>query len=315
MYRPLVSVMIPFYNSRQTIGRCLDSVAVQTYRPLEVLLVDDCGSDDCLEIVKQFVEVNKDKQLNFRIIRHTENRGLAAARISAVSNAAGEYFTAVDSDDYIDPETIEEYVKASDNGKFDVVAAGVTYEYPDKSERKLFQPGEMLVLNEMTINAMHFSFSTKFIRTSFLRSIETFIPRQDYWEDLGAVARLLAAGAKATILNKCCYHYVQYNGGAMTKRNREKVLQQHIQVARSLEQWMKEHDCYTPNEPFMLYLKFIAKVKYMRNFTELRQHPVQRLKAWRDTFPEVNTRIMSFKKVPLYYRLLFLAAKKISDFF
>ena len=312
MYRPLVSVIIPYYNSQPTIGRCIDSVATQTYRPLEVLLIDDNSSDGSLDIVKQYIENNSDKLLSFKLIRHTENLGSASARISGINAASGEYLTSLDSDDYIDPETVEEYVKASQGGRFDIVAAGMKYEYPDRSEEWLFKPNEKLALKEVTINAMHFSLANKLIRTSSLRDVDAFIHNQNYWEDLGAIARLLASGATATILNRCYYHYVQYNSNSLTKGNQDKVLHQHIQVAKSLEQWMKARDCYAENEEFMLYLKFIAKVKYLRNYSALLAQPVQRLRAWRDTFPESNTRIMSYSKVPLKYRLLFQIAKQIS---
>lgn len=312
MFRPLVSVMIPFYNSRETLGKCLDSVVAQTYRPLEILLVDDCGIDDSRRIADQFLKNNKDSDLTIRIITHSENRGLAAARISAIEAAYGEYFAAVDSDDYVDADAIEEYVKATDNGRFDIVAAGVRYEYPNKSKDWLYVPGENFALSEVTINAMHFLFTNKLMRTSALRSIQAFVPRQDYWEDLGALVRLLASGVSTTILNRCYYHYVQYNAGAMTKGNQDKVLKQHIDVAKSIEDWMYKNGYYADNEQFMLYLKFIAKVKYLRNFSEVKRHPVRRLRAWRDTFPEVNTHIMSFRKVPIRFRLLFKAAFFVS---
>ncbi|MCM1319246.1 MAG: glycosyltransferase [Muribaculaceae bacterium] len=312
MYRPLVSVMIPFYNSRETLTRCLDSIVAQTYRPLELLLVDDCSLDGSHEIVERYIAKNNDDSLLIRLMRQSGNQGVSAARIVAIQSATGEYITAVDADDYIDPQTISEYVAAARMGEVDIVAAGMTYDYSDRSTLWLFKPNEQLHLSQVTINAFHFSLNNKLIRTSLLQQISGLTPGHDCWEDLGTVARLLAIGATTTILNKGYYHYVQESYGSITKSASDKILHQHIEVARSLEEWMCQHGYYKENEQFMLYLKFIAKVKYLRNISALLRHPLGRLRQWRDTFPEVNSHIMSFKHVPLHYRIMFYGAHIVS---
>lgn len=313
MYQPLVSVMIPFYNNQDTIQRCLDSVVALTYRPLEVLLIDDAGSDHSVCIVRDFISRHsEDDSLSIRLISQPENRGLAAARIRAIDEASGEYFTAIDADDYIEPEAITEYIKATDSGKFDMVASGIIYQYPTHSEKHLYKQGEALTLHDATINAMHFSFANKLIRTACLKSIDLFIPGQDSWEDLGAVSRLLASGISVTVLNEAFYHYVQYNPDSLTKYKADHILHQHIIMARSVEQWMSQRGLDSENQDFLTYLKFIAKVKYLRNPPELLRHPLYRLRAWRNTFPEVNSRILSLRHLPLHYRLMFFTARLLS---
>lgn len=313
MYKPLVSVMIPFYNNQATIQRCLDSVVALSYRPLEVLLVDDAGTDDCLNIVQRYIANNTDRLLTLKLLRQPRNMGLACARIRGISEASGEYIAFVDADDYIQPQAITEYVKASAEGRYDMVAAGVIYQYPNRSDVKLYKPGESLNLREATINAMHFLLTNKLIRTSCLKVAGTHTPGQDYWEDLGAVCRLLASGASTKVLDGAWYHYVQYNATAMTKSDPDRVLHQHIEVARSLEQWMEERGVAAENRQFLTYLKFIAKVKYLRNPRQLIRHPIRRLRAWRDTFPEVNPHIFSLKHVQLRYRLIFAIARILSS--
>lgn len=194
-YRPLVSVMIPFHNASDTLDRCLRSVVALTYRPLDVIIVDDASSDDGYRIVEGMVKIYAGEGLHIRLFRHETNRGVAAARACALTHAEGEYITAVDADDYIDPGAVDAYVAATDGGRADIVAGGVFYEYPGKSVPVLFRPGERLTLEEASIDSLHFLLTNKLLRTSMLREMHPFTPGQDCWEDLGAVSRMLASGA------------------------------------------------------------------------------------------------------------------------
>lgn len=311
-FRPLVSIMIPFHNAADTLGRCLDSVARLTYRPLDVVLVDDAGSDNGVAIVQDFIERCADDSLSIRLLRHDTNRGVAAARALALAEARGEYITAVDADDFVDPAAVSAYVAATRGGQADVVAAGVFYEYPNKTLPVLFRPDEVLSLDEVRIDSLHFLLTNKLIRTSLLRFVSPFTPGQDCWEDLGALSRVLALGAGTVVLPEAYYHYVQGSAGSLTKSDPDKILHQHIAVARSLEEWMAERGLAERYGKYLTYLKFIAKVKWLRNPARLRKHPLRRLRSWRDTFPEVNDRIMSLKHVSLRHRLLFLTSRQLS---
>ena len=82
-----ISILIPIYNVENYIIRCLNSVIEQTYRgPLECILVDDCGNDNSISLVKKFLD-SYSGNVKFRILHHDHNRGLAAARNTAVENA------------------------------------------------------------------------------------------------------------------------------------------------------------------------------------------------------------------------------------
>lgn len=95
-----VSIVIPVYNSETYLGRCLESVGAQDYRPLECILVDDRGDDGSFRVADEFVRAYKGP-VDFRIIRHDENRGAAVARNTGIDAATGDYLLFVDSDDHI----------------------------------------------------------------------------------------------------------------------------------------------------------------------------------------------------------------------
>lgn len=96
---PLLSVIVPVYNVEDYVGRCVDSILNQTYRNLEVILVDDGATDSSGAICDAFQE----KDSRVRVI-HKENGGLSSARNTGLEAATGEYITFVDSDDWIEAD-------------------------------------------------------------------------------------------------------------------------------------------------------------------------------------------------------------------
>ena len=98
-----ISVIIPIYNVEKYIAECLESVINQTYSNLEIICIDDCGSDNSMKIVQEYA----DKDSRIKIIRHEENSGLAPARNTGLNNADGDYILFLDSDDYLMPDIIQ----------------------------------------------------------------------------------------------------------------------------------------------------------------------------------------------------------------
>ena len=102
MTQPLISVIVPCYNVEEYLPRCVESVLNQTYRNLEILLVDDGSPDRCGEICDEYAAVDS----RVKVI-HKENGGLSDARNVALNVMKGEYVTFVDSDDYVAADYVE----------------------------------------------------------------------------------------------------------------------------------------------------------------------------------------------------------------
>ena len=103
-----VSIIIPVYNVREYIHECLESVTIQSSDiRIECILVDDCGSDDSIKIAEKFIE-SYVGPIKFRIVKHDCNRGLSAARNTAINVAKGKYLYFLDSDDKLYPYSIDE---------------------------------------------------------------------------------------------------------------------------------------------------------------------------------------------------------------
>lgn len=138
-----VSIIIPIFKVEQYIERCVCSVLNQTYRELEVILIDDCSPDHSLDIAKQVVEKSeKSRDLNFVYLKHETNRGLSAARNSGIKAATGDYFYLLDSDDEITTICIESLVSlAQKYNNVDIVQGNTwcnkdSYKWLDYSTRK-----------------------------------------------------------------------------------------------------------------------------------------------------------------------------------
>lgn len=108
----LVSVIVPLYNQCAFIRDCILSVASQTHRNLEVVVVDDCSTDVSAEAAAEALREFGHRFSAHRIVRHNTNKGLACARNTAVSNSSGESLFALDSDNLIYPRAIERLLEA-----------------------------------------------------------------------------------------------------------------------------------------------------------------------------------------------------------
>ena len=118
---PKVSVIIPVYNAKDYLGRCLDSVINQTLKDIEIICINDCSKDNSLEILKEYS--SKDKRI--KLINHKTNKGESAARNTGLDNAKGEYIAFLDNDDTIDSNFYEKLYKKATETNADIVKGEV----------------------------------------------------------------------------------------------------------------------------------------------------------------------------------------------
>lgn len=118
MLQPKITVVIPVYNVAPYITRSLESIANQTYKNIEVIFVDDCGVDNSAEIIYEYMS---DTLIDCKLLRHSCNRGLSAARNTGLEAATGDYVYFLDSDDDITPDCIESLVAPLNLWQYDVV--------------------------------------------------------------------------------------------------------------------------------------------------------------------------------------------------
>lgn len=103
---PQISIIIPIYNVAPYINRCLQSIGAQSYQRIECILIDDCSTDNSMQIAEQYIS-NYNGNIVFNIIHHQQNNGLSAARNTGLNASTCDYVYFIDSDDAISPNCIE----------------------------------------------------------------------------------------------------------------------------------------------------------------------------------------------------------------
>lgn len=187
---PLVTVVVPIYNVERYLDACVESVVGQTYRNLEVILVDDGATDSCP--AKCDAWVARDPRV--RVI-HKQNQGLGMARNSGLEAASGKYVCFFDSDDFIDADTVESAVGAAVRDGADIVLFGMRSVSTDGSA----------VLAEMVPRCSKESFAGDEVQATFLPFLMG--PDLRTGEDWGLMASACGCLIDNRILSACGFRF------------------------------------------------------------------------------------------------------------
>ena len=117
-----VSVIIPIYNCEKYLPECLDSIIAQTVTDIEIICVDDCSTDNSLNILNEYAK----KDSRIRVLALDKNGKQGRARNKALDIAKGEFVVFVDADDYLAPDAVEDLLLAANNSNADIVVANVS---------------------------------------------------------------------------------------------------------------------------------------------------------------------------------------------
>ena len=201
----MISVIVPVYKVEPYLQQCVDSILNQTYRDLEVLLIDDGSPDKCGEICDEYEK--KDKRIR---VFHTENRGLSAARNLGLREAKGDYIGFVDSDDWIEPDMYEELLRRVEETGADIATSGFWVEFSDSSQKSMsslsvYEGTESLkaLLDQKISNHVW----NKLYRKDLLNA-DPF-PDKSNHEDIATMHKFLNAAQVVATVPDSKYHYRQ----------------------------------------------------------------------------------------------------------
>ena len=125
----VVSVIVPIYNVEEYLPRCIESIISQTYKELEIILVDDGSIDNCLNICEKYAKLDG----RVRVV-HKKNQGVSSARNSGLDIMTGEFITFVDSDDFLDKNAIERWIKMIEIYNTDIVISSFDKYYDEDTK-------------------------------------------------------------------------------------------------------------------------------------------------------------------------------------
>ena len=119
-----ISIVMTAYNMNQYIGQAIESCLNQTHEDIELVIVEDCSTDDTLSVIESYMKMDD----RIKLVVHEKNMGAGWGRHDGINAATGDYFITVDADDWLDPTFIESLVKKAEETGSDIVSGGITIE-------------------------------------------------------------------------------------------------------------------------------------------------------------------------------------------
>lgn len=223
----LISVIVPIYNVENYIHKCIDSIINQTYRNLEIILVDDGSPDNCGKICDEYAL----KDCRIKVI-HKKNGGLSDARNAGIDISTGEYLGFVDSDDYIDTDMYSVLLKNLKDNDADISTCGRII-VTEGNETPSFKNNETVCLSShdaikdlflFNNNVCHAAWDKLYKREMFS---EIRFPLGRLFEDAAIMYQVFENARKIVSTKKQMCYYIQRQGSISNcAYNKKKILHQ-----------------------------------------------------------------------------------------
>lgn len=259
----MISVIVPIYNIAQYLQRCLDSILRQTYRELEIILVDDGSTDESGTICDTYAE--KDERIK---VVHKENGGVSSARNMGLDIATGEYIGFVDGDDLLDEKLFEVLMKNAERNQCDIsccqlatidVDGTLKTTYNNKSQ---FFERDYIIKNyffDPFIKDTMYSQCNKIFRRSLVEKLR--YKQYKYGEDILFVFEVLERSNGMYYDNYVGYYYVHREDSAMTSRFSAKRLD-YVKAIRDIEEKCRKNYTFAyDNSKIWVYQHVLITVR------------------------------------------------------
>lgn len=241
----LVSILVPIYNVEKYIEKCAISLFEQSYDNIEYIFVDDCSPDKSVEIIQTTLRKYPNRELQTKLIKHKFNEGLAVARNTGLQNATGDYVLFVDSDDYIDKQTVEALVYTAQSNKSDIVVYDMKYLYPDKTvfgdqniENNTLNFVKQLLLYKVDVCVC----GKLFKRSLFVDNNISFIDDLNFGEDYATSSRVAFFANCIAHCKGIYYNYIQYNSSSYTRAYKSKNIDDLLKAIKILSDFFHVHN-------------------------------------------------------------------------
>lgn len=265
-----VSIIIPIYNTKEYLPKCLDSIINQTLKEIEIICVNDGSLDESAIVLDEYAK----KDSRIRIISK-ENGGLVSARKSGVAAAKGQYIGYVDSDDYIELEMYERLYEIASSYKVDLVTCGYllegnyTTKHFDTVEEGLYDEKRIQLLRDNTIyrlekqeTGLRGSLCCKLFQSELIKNAQARIPNEiSIAEDKMCLLTYILECKSVYVLKEAYYHWIIHEN-SMSHRHNTNYLQSIDYVYNYLND-LYVHEKFTPimrtqSELYIMELIFLG---------------------------------------------------------
>ncbi len=193
----LVSIIVPVYNTSNYLEKCINSIINQTYKNIQIIIIDDGSTDNSADIIKRYTEVDKRVSCYYQ-----PNMGVATARNKGIKLSKGDYILFIDSDDFVDPTIVEKLAgNIREDDTFCMCGTISVYENNNK---------ENYVKKEYVETFRGIATYRRLINKNILLKSGIKFSNLKICEDLEFYSKLLIYNnMKYNFINECLYHYVQ----------------------------------------------------------------------------------------------------------
>lgn len=261
-----ISVIVPVYQVEKYIRQCIDSILAQTFTDFELILVDDGSKDNSGKICDEYAA--KDKRVK---VIHKENGGAADARNSGMDKASGNYFTFIDSDDYIVPTMLECLYKTILEKKADIVACNYRYVFQNDCEKDYSTENKTEILSGKEIfyyrkNERNYGFWTvvcnKLYNSKTFKSVR--FPCGKYYEDEFWANYIYQMDISVVTISDCLYLYRQHENSTMRLKNIHRSLDLIDAFAERINIYLKDEEYSAQAYKVLIYsLEYLNESKIL----------------------------------------------------
>ena len=204
-----VSIIIPVYNSEKFVEKCIRSVMEQTFRNLEIIVIDDGSTDGSCAILDMLAV--EDSRI---VLVHQKNGGVAKARNKGLDLAGGDYLTFIDGDDYVSRDYIEHLYKLAEKESLDMVICGLKYVTEDGQILRELIPDEYQKMKREEWTFRISAVCSHFYRRELWEKYAIHFQPGERGEDMPISLFFSAVCGKINILSESGYYYVQHSSSA-----------------------------------------------------------------------------------------------------
>ncbi len=307
--KDLITVVVPCYNVEKYVEKCIDSIMNQTYKNLEIILVEDCSTDNTYDIIKKYPK--KDKRI--KVIKNEKNSGLSFSRNAGIKAATGKYIGFIDSDDYITENFYENLLKAMKKAKAEVSICDMRIVYEETG----FQQGAPCFVNDEfnLVNVVNSGLAASACNKLFDKKIfdKYLFEVGKVNEDIAVVIPAMVNAKNIAYAPDSYYYYIQHAGSIQNSKFSDKRFDIFYGVKTTLER-IKKSKKYEElkedlvfNQLITLFLFVIPKEKDKKRRKEI-------IKKYNELSKEYNIRknknLIKFiedcgAKHRIYYKQLF----------
>lgn len=232
----MISLIVPVYDVEKYLPQCLDSIANQTYKDMEVIIINDGSTDGSLKICETYCE-----KYGWKLISQ-KNQGLSAARNAGIEVATGDYIAFCDSDDWFDKDMISTMMLKAKTNQADIVECGIRWIYPDNqreeafTEEKVYGAKDALADYLLQTKTIHSQVCCKVYKRSLFKNIRFAVGKLH--EDGFFMYQVMYAAQRYMLTSYVGYNYRQNREGSIMSVN---VKPQNIEDVTEL---MEQRVCF-----------------------------------------------------------------------